>query len=51
MGIEFERADDKGFGSVQGEIISIADETSDIVLDELQTLYDELQDELEAIFE
>jgi len=51
VGIEFECEDDEGFGSVQGEIVSIADETSDIVLDELQDLYDELQDELEEMLE
>jgi len=51
VGIEFECEDDEGFGSVQGEIVSIADETSDSVLDELQNLYDELQDELEKMLE
>lgn len=51
VGIEFECENDKGFGSVQGEIISIADDTSDTVLNELQNLYDELQDELEEILE
>lgn len=50
-GIDFESKDDEGFGSVQGEIVSIADETSDTILDELQNLYDELQDELEQILE
>jgi hypothetical protein len=43
VGIEFEVEDDENFGSVQGEIVSIADETKDDVLDELQVLYDELQ--------
>ncbi|HIG89328.1 MAG TPA: hypothetical protein EYQ04_05080 [Candidatus Thioglobus sp.] len=51
VGIRFECKDDKGFGSVQGEIVSIADETSDEILEELQDLYDELQDELEKILE
>jgi hypothetical protein len=36
VGIEFEFEDDENFGSVQGEIVSIADETKDDVLDELQ---------------
>jgi hypothetical protein len=36
---------------VFGEIVSIADETKDDVLDELQVLYDELQEELEQILE
>jgi hypothetical protein len=36
---------------VQGEIVSIADETKDDVLDELQVLYDELQEALEQILE
>jgi molybdopterin converting factor small subunit len=51
VGIEFECEDDEGFGSVQGEIVSIDDETSDKTLDELQDLYDDLQDELEALLE
>jgi len=51
VGIEFECEDDKGFGSVQGEIVSIADETSDEILEELQNLYDVLQDELEQLLE
>ena len=50
-GIDFDSKDDEGFGSVQGEIISIADETSDEALDELQVLYDELQDELALLLE
>ena len=51
VGIDFECDIDESFGSVQGEIISIADETSDAVLNELQVLYDELQDDLEQILE
>lgn len=51
VGIAFECTNDEGFGSVQGEIVSIADETSDEVLDELQILYDELQDKLEQLLE
>jgi hypothetical protein len=51
VGIDFECDIDASFGSVQGEIISIADETSDAVLNELQVLYDELQDDLEQILE
>jgi molybdopterin converting factor small subunit len=51
VGIEFEFEDDENFGSVQGEIVSIADETKDDVLDELQVLYDKLQEELERILE
>ena len=50
-GIEFKYEDDKSFGSVQGEIISIADETSDAVLNDLQDLYDVLQGELEQLLE
>ncbi|MBT4123138.1 MAG: hypothetical protein HOE35_04315, partial [Candidatus Ruthia sp.] len=50
-GIEFEQETDDNFGSVQGEIISIADDTADEVLDELQELYDDLQEELEKILE
>ncbi|MCH9645176.1 MAG: hypothetical protein K0U08_00805 [Proteobacteria bacterium] len=49
--IEFKCVDDKSFGSVQGEIVSIADDTNDSVLDELQNVYDELQDELEVMLE
>ncbi len=51
VGIEFKVENDDNFGSVQGEIVSINDDTSDDILDELQTLYDELQDELEQILE
>lgn len=51
VGIVFECKDDEDFGSVQGEIVSIADNTSDEVLDTLQVLYDDLQDELEKILE
>lgn len=51
VGIVFECKDDEDFGSVQGEIVSIADDTQDDVLDTLQTLYDDLQDELEQILE
>ncbi len=51
VGIVFECKDDESFGSVQGEIVSIADDTQDDVLDTLQTLYDDLQDELAQILE
>jgi|GEM_PF-217441 hypothetical protein len=51
VGIKFEQQNDDDFGSVQGEIISIADDTADEVLDELQELYDDLQEELEKILE
>ncbi len=51
VGIVFKCEDDEGFGSVQGEIVSIADDTNDSVLGDLQNLYDELQDELEEILE
>ncbi|WP_369177493.1 hypothetical protein [Candidatus Thiodubiliella endoseptemdiera] len=51
MGIEFQTEKDDDFGSVQGEIVSITDETSDEILDKLQTLYDELQEEMEQILE
>jgi len=51
VGIEFKCVDDKSFGSVQGEIVSIADDTNDSVLDELQNVYDDLQDELEVMLE
>ncbi|WPE16152.1 hypothetical protein R5P06_06280 [Candidatus Thioglobus autotrophicus] len=47
----FECKEDEDFGSVQGEIVSIADDTQDAVLDALQTLYDDLQEELEQILE
>lgn len=50
-GIEFKVENDESFGSVQGEIVSIADETNDDILDELQVLYDELQEALEQILE
>jgi hypothetical protein len=49
--IAFECSKDENFGSVQGEIVSIADDTSDIVLEELQNLYDELQDKMEQLLE
>ncbi|BAS68175.1 hypothetical protein [Bathymodiolus septemdierum thioautotrophic gill symbiont] len=49
--IRFQAESDDGFGSIQGEIISIADDTSDKVLDELQILYDELQEKMEDILE
>ena len=51
VGIEFECEEDEGFGSVQGEIVSIAENTDQEVLSELQDLYDQLQDELELILE
>ena len=51
VGIEFKVENDESFGSVQGEIVFIADETNDDVLDELQVLYDELQEALEQILE
>lgn len=51
VGIVFECKEDEDFGSVQGEIVSIADDTQDAVLDALQTLYDDLQEELEQILE
>lgn len=51
VGIEFKYEDDKSFGSVQGEIISIADETSGAILNDLQDLYDVLQGELEQLLE
>ncbi|MBL6977224.1 MAG: hypothetical protein ISR70_04105 [Candidatus Thioglobus sp.] len=51
MGIEFKCEDDESFGSIQGEIVSIADDTNDSILGELQDLYDVLQDELEALLE
>jgi hypothetical protein len=35
VGIDFECDIDESFGSVQGEIVSIADETSDAVLNEV----------------
>ncbi|BBB22955.1 conserved hypothetical protein [Abyssogena phaseoliformis symbiont OG214] len=49
--IEFKCEQDSAFGSVQGEIVSIADETSEGLLNELQKLYDELQGELEKLLE
>ncbi|AYQ57348.1 hypothetical protein [Bathymodiolus thermophilus thioautotrophic gill symbiont] len=51
VGIEFTVESDNEFGSVQGEIVAIPDETSERILDELQVLYDKLQDELEQILE
>ena len=51
VGIECVCKNDESFGSVQGEIVSIADNTSDEVLYTLQVLYDDLQDELEKILE
>ncbi|MBC8494358.1 MAG: hypothetical protein ISR74_04210 [Candidatus Thioglobus sp.] len=51
VGIEFKCEDDESFGSIQGEIVSIADDTNDSILGELQDLYDVLQDELEALLE
>ncbi len=49
--IEFECEQDDSFGSVQGEIVSISDQTNDAVLVTLQDLYDTLQDELEQLLE
>ena len=51
VGIEFDCEEDKGFGSVQGEIVSIAENTDEELLTELQDLYDQLQDELEVLLE
>ncbi len=51
MGIEFQAETDDSFGSVQGEMVAIAEETSDEILDELQVLYDKLQEEMEQILE
>jgi hypothetical protein len=42
---------DENFGSVQGDIISISDETDEQILSDLQDFYDELQDELAHILE
>ena len=51
VGIEFKSENDENFGSVQGEIVSIDDDTQDDVLEDLQTLYEDLQDELETMLE
>ncbi len=51
VGIDFSCKNDENFGSVQGEIVSIADESDDVILSELQDLYDKLQDELEQLLE
>jgi hypothetical protein len=51
MAIAFECSNDENFGSIQGEIVSIADDTSDVILAELQNLYDELQDKMEQLLE
>ncbi len=51
VGIEFKSENDENFGSVQGEIVSIDDDTQDDVLEDLQALYEDLQDELEKMLE
>lgn len=51
VGIEFIVENDDEFGSIQGEIVAISDETSEDILIQLQVLYDVLQDELEQILE
>ncbi|QKQ24313.1 hypothetical protein HUE58_04065 [Candidatus Ruthia endofausta] len=49
--IKFKCEQDSAFGSVQGAIVSISDETSENLLEELQNLYDKLQSELEKLLE
>jgi len=51
VGIEFKSENDENFGSVQGEIVSIDDDTQDDMLEDLQALYEDLQDELEKMLE
>lgn len=51
VGINFQYNIDRNFGSIQGEIISIDENTDEKTLDELQILYDALQDELEQNLE
>jgi len=51
VGISYQSENDDSFGSVQGEIVSIADDTNDGALNKLQHLYDDLQDELEEMLE
>ncbi len=50
-GIEFQVQIDENFGSVQGEILSISDDTNETILSELQDLYDDLQDQMEQLLE
>ena len=51
VGINFQCKIDRDFGSIQGEIISIDENTNEQVLKALQVLYDDLQDELEQTLE
>lgn len=51
INLEFSQKIDKNFGTEQGEIISIADNTPENILNDLQNLYDKLQDDLEKILE
>jgi hypothetical protein len=51
IAIVFECSTDENFGSIQGEIVSIADNTNDVILAKLQNLYDELQDKMEQLLE
>ena len=51
MGIAYECQIDKGFGTVQGEVVCISDATDESILAHLQVVYDQLQDELEALLE
>lgn len=51
VGINFQHNIDQNFGSIQGEIISIDENTDESTLKKLQILYDVLQDELEQNLE
>ena len=51
VGIAYQCQMDEDFGTVQGEVVSISDKTDESTLTQLQVLYDQLQDELEALLE
>ena len=51
LDIDFQTEIEHSFGSVQGEIVSISDDTDEKILSDLQSMYDNLQDELEQILE
>ncbi len=51
INVAFNQETDDGFGTVQGAIISISEDTSQTYLDDLQQLYDTLQNEQEKLLE
>jgi hypothetical protein len=51
MNIPYQTSTDEEFGTLQGKIISIDEDTDEKILDKLQGFYDKLQDEQEVLLE